>query len=480
MTADSRGGLAGRTARGFLWALLAAGGSKVLSVAALAVVARILAPEQFGLFAFALVYVMYLNVLGDLGVGTALIYWKERVDDAAQLTFLVNLATGVLWCLLTLAVAPVVAGFFHSPEGTPILRALSLIFLVRGLGNTHDALCRKELQFRERVLPELGLALTKGVLIVVLALAGMGVWSLVWGQLAGEIVWAAALWRVVPWRPSREWPSNLFRSMLAYGKGIVAVNVIAAVVHHADYVVVGRMLGMEELGYYQLAYKIPEMAVLLVLWQVNTVLFPAFSKVSEASDMAGAYVEAMRYITLLVLPAATGLFFLAEPIVLTLFGGQWGPAVPILRVLAVYVAFRALGSHAGDVMKAAGRPGLLAGIGLAKAVVLVPALVVAARFSTPAVGGAMAGVAALALPVQYLVVRSLTGARIRDMLASLRDGILATGILAGFLVGWTRLIPDSRGVGVVFGGVVLGAGLYLGAVRLVAPSTFRRALARLR
>lgn len=479
MTGGSRG-LAGRTARSFLWALVAAGGGKLFSVAAVAVVARILVPEQFGLFAFAIVYVTYLNVVGDLGVGTALVYWKERVDDAAQLTFLINLATGVLWCVLTLILAPVVARFFHSPEGTEILRALALIFPIRSLGNTHDALCRKELQFRDRLLPELGLAVTKGILMVGLALAGAGVWSLVWGQVAGEAVWSAALWLVVPWRPDWSWPEDLFRPMLRYGREIVAVNVIAAVVHHADYVVVGRMLGMEELGYYQLAYKIPEMAVLLVLWQVNTVLFPAFSKVGEAREMGGAYVEAMRYIALIALPAAVGLFFLAEPIVLTLFGGQWEASVPILRALAVYVAFRALGAHAGDVMKAAGRPAILAGIGLAKAVVLVPALVFAARVGTPAVGVAMAGVAAAALPAELLVVRSLTGVRLREVVASLQDGVLATVVLAGFLVLWTRLIPDSHGIVLVAGGVCLGAAIYLGAVRLVAPSAFRRALARLR
>lgn len=479
MTDGSRE-LAGRTARGFLWAMAAAVGGKIVSVAALAVVARILAPEQFGLFAFALVYITYLNVLGDLGVGTALIYWKDRVDDAAQVTFLVNLATGLLWCGLTLAIAPAVADWFHSPEGAPILRTLSLVFVIRSLGNTHDALCRKELQFRDRMLPELGLAVTKGVLIVGLAVGGLGVWSLVWGQLAGEAVWTAGLWRVVEWRPSWSWPAGILRPMVVYGREIVAVNVIAAVVHHADYVVVGRMLGMEALGYYQLAYKVPEMAVILAIWQVNTVLFPTFSKVGEPSEMAGTYVEAMRYIALLALPAATGLFFLAEPIVLTLFGSQWAPSVPIVKALAVYVAVRALGSHAGDVMKAAGRPRLLAGIGLARAALLVPALVFAARIGTPAVGVAMAGVAALALPAELLVVQRLTGARIRDVLASLRDGILATTVLAGFLVAWTRLIPGSEGVALLAGGVVLGTALYLGVVRLVAPATLRRALGSLR
>lgn len=472
--------LAGRAGRGFLWALLGAIAGKVLSVAALAVVARILAPAEFGLFAFALVYITYLNTVGDLGVGTALVYWRERTDDAAQITFVVNVLTSVAWLALTLALAEPVAAFFHSPEGAPILRALALVFVIRGLGNTHDALCRKELRFRDRLLPELGLAGVKAVFIVGFAVAGFGVWSLVWGQLAGLAAWTAGLWKVVPWRPEWRWPGELFEPMLRYGRGIVAVNVIAAVVHHADYIVVGRMLGVETLGYYQLAYKVPEMAVILVLWQVNTVLFPAFSKVHAAGgDLASAYTGALRYIALLVLPAATGLFFLAEPIVLTLFGDQWGPSVPILRALAIYVAFRALGSHAGDVLKAAGRPAVLATFGAARSVVLVPALIVAGGVGATAVALSMAGVAALSLPVAVLLVRRLTGVRLRAVAGAMREGVLCTAALVLFLVAWTRWVPGGPGAAYLAGGVILGVAVYLLAARVVAPEALRTAADRM-
>lgn len=473
--------LATRTARGFLWALAGAVGGRIFSVVALAVVARILAPEQFGLFAFALVYVTYLNTVGDLGVGMALIYWRERVRDAAQITFAVNVLAGLTWFAITVAVAPAVASFFHSPEGTSILRALAWLFVIRGLGNTHDALCRKELRFRDRVAPELGLSVVKAIFMVGFAIAGFGVWSLVWGQLAGMAAWTVALWIVMPWRPEWRWPTELFLPMLRYGREIVAVNVIAAVVHHADYIVVGRMLGMEALGHYQIAYKVPEMAVILVLWQVNTVLFPAFSRVHAAGDdMATAYTEALRYVGLVILPASAGLFFLAEPIVLTIFGDQWVPAVPILRALALYVAFRALGSHAGDVLKASGRPGLLAAIGLGRAAVLVPALVVAGGIGASEVALTMAAVAAASLPVMVGFLRHVTGVRIRDVVACLRDGVFSTGVLVVFLIGWTTLIRDAAGAVYLVASVIAGALVYALAVRFLAPEALRRALRSLR
>lgn len=469
-----------RTARSFAWAIAAAVGGRVLTVASLAVVARILVPRDFGLFTFALVYVTYLNTVADLGVGTALIYRSSRVEDAAQAAFWVNAAMGVALCALTLGVAPLAADFFGSPAGVPVLRTLSVVFLVRGVANTHDALCRKELRFRERLLPELGLAGVKAALTVALALAGFGVWSLVWGQLLGTVAWAAALWRVVEWRPGFWWPRGVLGPLLDYGKAILALNVVAVVVHHADEVLVGRGLGMDALGFYQMGYKIPEMAVVLILWQVNTVLFPALSKARAAGgDLAAGYVEAVRWVALLAVPAAAGLCLLAEPLVLTLFGGQWGPSVPILRALAVYAALRALRSPAGDVLKAAGRPGLLAGLGVVKAAVLVPALLVAASRSAVAVGVAMAAVTALTLPLDVWFARRETGFRLRDLAGAAVGSLAPTALMAVALWGWMAALPDPSGPLALVGGVLGGGLVYLGAVRLLEPAAFRRAVATL-
>src|SRR5437867_1939711 len=183
------------------------------------------------------------------GTGAALIYWPDRTRDVAQITFVLNLLTGVAWFLLTWVVAPAVAAFFHSSGGTPILRVLGATFILRALGNTHDALCKKDLRFKARLIPEIGLAAVKAALTIALALAGLGVWSLVWGHLAAMGARAALLWRVVSWRPAWRWSANLLRPVLRYGGWSVVVNVVAVVVQHVDYIVVGRMLGVTALGF---------------------------------------------------------------------------------------------------------------------------------------------------------------------------------------------------------------------------------------
>lgn len=469
--------LATATVWSLVWAFLATTAAKVSWLAALALLARILSPADFGLFAFGLVYITYVETVGDLGTGAALVYTPERVEESAQITFYANLAMGVAWFTLTQLAAPWVADFFQNPAGEPILRALAFSFLLKGLGNTHDALCRKRMRFKARLAPELLLALGKAILAVVLALQGFGVWSLVWGQLLGVALWTVAMWWIVPWRPSWSFPRERVRPLVRYGRGIVAVNVLAGIVHHADLVVVGRMVGTTALGFYQIAARVPEMTVTLAVWVTGHVLFPAFARLHAAgSHLREGFLSALRWISLLTVPAATGLVLVAEPLVLTLFGSQWTPAVPILQALAVYTGIRSLGSHAGDVLKATGRTGLLAGLGVLKALVLVPVLVWAASRGAVAVAAALAGVTVVTVLLNWVVIGHVAAISAREILRAPRDAFLGAAVMALAVIsvrfgvaGW----PEPLQLAIL---VTTGLAAYGAALRWLAPDVLRQAV----
>ena len=473
--------IATAAARGVLWALLATLAAKLSWLAALAVLARLLRPAEFGLFSFGLVFVTFVETVGDLGAGAALIYSRRGAERAAQGTFVLNLAMGALWFALAQLAAPFVAAFFHDPRGEPVIRALAFVFLLKGLGNTHDALLRKRLRFRSRLGPELALALGKGGLAVALALAGFGVWSLVWGQLLGVALWTAALWRVVPWRPERAWPRGELAPLLRYGRGIVAVDVLAGVLHHADLVVVGRMAGTTALGLYQLAGRVPEMTVTLAVWVTSHVLFPAFARLHAAGEgLREGFLAALRWIPMLTLPMAAGLWLLAEPLLLALFGGQWVSGAPVLRALAVYTALRSLGSHAGDLLKAVGRPGLLAWLGLGKAALLVPALIVAGSRGPVAVAVALASVTGFTALLNLGVVAWITGVSPAAMARAVAPPALATAAMAALLALAGRVAPPLPPAVELAAGIALGVATYVAALSAVAPAALREAARTLR
>lgn len=456
-----------------VWAFASLAAGRIVSVVALVVLARLLAPSDFGLLAFALVFVTYAETIGDLGTSAALIYWPDRDrarDDVAQLTFVVSLATGFGWLVVTLVAAPAAAAFFQNTDTTSILRVLAWTFPLKALGSTHDALAQKDLRFRARVVPELGLASLKAIVAIALASLGFGVWSLVYGHLAGVLAWTVLLWIVVPWRPSGRVPVQFLRPVLAYGRDIVSVNVLAAVVHHADVLIVGRMLGATALGFYQMAGRLPDATLLMAVRVGGKIMFPAFARLGgDAIALRSAYLSALKYASLLVVPASIALAALADPVVRVFFGPAWEPSVPMLRALALYAGLRGVGTHAGDVLKAAGRPGLLAAIGVLKVVITVPALILAARVDAAAVAAALAVVTLVTVLLNLWVSALILDARTADLVAAVSPATACGGLLAVVLTAWVMTTAALSPALVLIGGAALAVGVYVMFVRAASP-----------
>lgn len=421
------GGVAARAGSGMVWVGLATGAARVAGLVATVALARLLSPEAFGLVGFALAIIVFIEALGDLGTGAALVYWPGRTAEAARVTFAFNLVLGLGWGVIGWLVSPAISRFFDAAEAAPVVAAMMLVVPLRFLGNTPDALLRRDLRFRERVLPEVAGALAKLVVGVGAAVGGAGVWALVAGQLTGQSLTTLMLWRAVDWRPRGPVPADLAKAMLRYGGGLVLIDLLAAVTHHIDLVIVGKVLGTRTLGLYQVAVRLPEVTVLMMVWVVAKVLFPAFARLHEAgAAIAPLYLRALRYVASAAIPAGVGLALIAPGLVAVVFGEGWAGAAPILRGLAVYATVRALGSHAGDVLKGTGRTGLLAALGVGKAAVLVPALLVAAPRGASALAWTLATVAAAGAALNVGVAGRLVGFGPRAVAAAIAPAAVAT------------------------------------------------------
>jgi PST family polysaccharide transporter len=464
-------------AAGLIWTVTAMVGTRLVTLAGLAVLARLLAPNDFGLLAFSLAYITYVTAIGDLGTGAALIYWPSRNDDAAQVTFIVSVVTGCMWLAGTILFAPAIAAFFDNPAGASVLVALAWSVPIQALGSTHDALCRKSLRFRAWSGPELALAAAKTTVSIVLALAGFGVWSLVWGHLAGHALRTVMLWMIVPWRPTLTMPWRTAGPMFRYGRSIVALNMLSALVHHSDLLIVGRLLGVTALGFYQMAAKIPEMAITLLVRAVSQVLFPALSRAcAQGTDAVGTYLTTLRGVALCTIPAAVVLVVMAEPLVSLAFGPQWLPSVPVAQALAVVACLRALGTPGGDLLKASGRPGALVLLAAAKAVVLIPVLMIAAPGGMVSVAVALIGITAVTAVLDVVVACVLTGAPGRSVLVAMGAGVRAGIAVATSLALVDASLPSATPPVFVPVALAIGFIAYAWAIRVVSPETYAEVL----
>lgn len=471
-------GLARKAVQGVIWTYVSFAGSKLLVFVSTVILARLLLPAEFGQVGFALLVISYMDTVGDFGVSSALIYERKRPEEAADVAFVISMATGLLWFTAAFAAAPLVADFFNDPAVVPILRVMACVFVVNALGNTHDALLRRDLAFKKRLAPDFAMALLKGVCSVALALAGWGVWSLVWGQLIGAAASTVALWAVVGWRPRWRVSFDLARGMLKYGAQIVSVNVISAVVHHVDYVFVGRVLGSAALGFYSLAYRTPELFITMIIWVVGKVAFPVYSKLQDdAPALQKAFLLTLRYLSLLTVPAGVGLATLGGLFVTAFYGEKWLPAIPVLQMLAVAGCLRSLGSHAGDVYKATGRPGILTKLGLLRAAVLIPALLWGTRYGIYGVAVAQAAVTAASTVLNLYVAGRVLRLPVSSLLAEFKTAALCS---AAMVVALQLVLPAlsrmPKGLGLA-AGVAAGACVYVLTMLLVGRETIEQARA---
>jgi O-antigen/teichoic acid export membrane protein len=425
----------GRTAaRAVIWNYISFASGKLLVLATMAVLARLLTPQEFGIVAFATVAVNWLGVLKDLGLGGAVIQRRDDTEEAAQTAYVLNLVmSGVLTAAVALA-APAVAAFFREPLVVPILRVLSFTFIIQALGALHVVLLRRNLDFRRKLIPDVGQAVIKGIASIAFAVAGFGVWALVWGQLIGALASSVLAWMVFSWKPTFRLHRRLVRPLMRFGMPLMLTDIQAAIWSNLDYVIVGRMLGDTALGVYTLAYRLPEMLILSVWRVLAGAIFPFFASIQSFPHLLRkGFLATIRYSQIVVVPLCVGLFITAEPAVEVLFGEQWRGAIPVLRLLAVFALVGSIGVNIGDVYKAVGRPDILAKLSALELALLTPALILGARHGLIGVGAAHAVAAALDTTIRLMVARRFVGVTFRDigrqMLPSLKAGA-ALGVVA--------------------------------------------------
>jgi O-antigen/teichoic acid export membrane protein len=480
-------GMVRATVRGTVWTYGSFYTGKLLVFLTTVVLARLLSQEDFGVAGYALVAISFLEIVSDLGVGTALIFQPED-DKAASTAFWISLATGVLVCCLTWLAAPLAGIFFNDPRAVPVVQVLSLTFPISALGNTHDILLRKRLEFGKKFIPDFIKASGKGLVSVGLALAGMGAWSLIIGQLAGKALAVIVYWRLVPWRPRLSIDRASLRPLIRYGGNIVVGDLFGIILNNTDYLFIGRFLGAAALGVYSLAFRIPDLVVMQFCDTISRVIFPVYSRLREdPAALQRGFLMTMRYVALITVPLGLGITLLAKPFVVILFTDKWIEAAPVMAAIAIYAMMLSLAYNAGDVYKAQGKPEILTYLSLARAVVLLPGLYWAAALqgSVVAVGWVHAGVAFLAGVAELVVAARLLHTSLEDILKALRPALMSGAAMSAAVMGLLYLATGLPDWVKLVAGILVGATVYLGllfwfsrTLVLDAGKTLKAALSR--
>jgi O-antigen/teichoic acid export membrane protein len=480
MTSTRAQGVGARTLRGMFWAYGSYTGLRVSTLVATAILARLLTPKDFGVVAVATTVMAFMEMLQGLGVGQALVIAEDAdVNDQADTAFTVSVALGAVLSLACAALGPVAADFFHQPSLTAILPVLGTSFFILSLSSTHYALAMRNIDFRSRTIAELGEAFVRGGVGIGLALGGAGVWSLVLGNVAGNIVMTVVLWRLVTWRPHRPRELRHLRKLMSFGGYITGIAVVAAFASQFDNLVIGRALGATQLGFYTIATKIPYMLILNIAVVAGQVLFPAFTLLN-ADTLRRGLITSYRYISVVVFPLTVFLVVLAEPLIVAVFGRHWLGAVEAARVLALWAMMSPISMVSGNAFMSRGRASIIFFIAVPQAVVLIVGSLLVVHEGIVAVSWVQAWIAIVAQVITLELARRTFGLSVRGLLSAFVPSTLSSVALAVVLLLVNRLIAGAWPTILV--GAAAGGAVYLIVLHVLArdliPGVRRMIIAR--
>ena len=466
-------------------AVLWRSGSQILAQmvqwAATFLVIRILDPRDYGLYAMTGVVLVFLNMLNGYGLASGLIQRDDVTPRQTQQLFGMLIALNGTLAVLQIAMAPLAAAYYRQPEVAQMLRVQALIYLITPFAALPYALLNRAMEFRRQATANIAASFAGAAAALGGALAGWGVWTLVWAPIALYAVRAIML----TWGArSLMWPSFDFRGaghLARYGGVMAAGQFFWFLQSQADVFIGGRWFDPHQLGIYTTALFLAQIFVSKVVPPLNEVAFSAYARIQhDEGAVARAFVRSVRIIMLVAMPFYLGLAATAEPLVLTALDAKWAEVAPVVRLIALAMPFMTLQVLYAPACDARGRPGIGARNGALGAVVLAAAFLVGVRWGP--VGLAWSWVVAYPVYLAVSTWRSLPviGARVRDLADAIAPSAIAAIGMAVVVTLVDRALPPLDAPVRMAMLVGIGAATYGAWLALFARGTVRELIAVIR
>ena len=444
-------------------------------------VIRILDPRDYGLYAMTGVVLVFLNMLNGYGLASGLIQRDDVTPRQTRQLFGMLIALNVVLAVLQIASAPLAAAYYRQPEIVELLRVQALIYLITPFAALPYALLSRAMEFRRQATANIAASFAGAAAALGGALAGLGVWTLVWAPIALYAVRAAML----TWGArSLMWPSFDFRGaghLARYGGVMAAGQFFWFLQSQADIFIGGRWFDPHQLGIYTTALFLAQIFVSKFVPPLNEVAFSAYARIQhDEGAVARAFVRSVRVIMLIALPFYLGLAATAEPLVLTALDSKWAEVAPVVRLIALAMPFMTVQVLYSPACDARGQPGIGARNGAFGALVLAAAFLVGVRWGP--VGLAWSWLAAYPVYLAVSTWRSLPviGARVRDLADAIAPAACAAIGMAVVVTLTDRSLPPLAPPARLAVLVAIGAATYGAWLALFARGTVRELIAVVR
>lgn len=333
----------------------------VLQLSQLAVLARYLAPSDFGLMAIVSVVIGFSALFMDMGISSAIIHKQDITKNQLSSLYWLNICAGILLALIVYMSAPFIALFYDEILLSDLIRLLALTFIFSSIGNQYRILYQKELFFNKLAKVEIISSLIAFVVAVLCAMKGFGVYSLVYAALT-KVVSANAIFfirGIKKHKPKFHYNYSEIKGMIGFGLFQMGERSINYFNSQFDTILIGKLLGTESLGIYTIAKTLVMRPAQIINPIITKVTFPIMARVqNDEPQLRNIYLKTINYLCSINIPIYIALAVLAEPLVSLLFGENWGEAIVLVQILSVYYILRSIGNPIGSLQLAKGRADL--------------------------------------------------------------------------------------------------------------------------
>ncbi len=446
-----------RTVSGVKWQVLNKVTQKVISVASFAVLARILEPSVFGLFALGFVAIDGFHILKSFGFDSALIQRKEDIKEAADTAYVIVQAQGILLFGVCFLIAPIATQFFKNPQIESVIRALGVIFIFSSFSKIPTTLLAKTMRFNLISIIDLAGSIINSLCAIGFAIISPTVWSLVWAYVIKQITVSIMSYFASGYRFGFHFNAKIAKELFGYGKFVVGLSVLSYVWGNLDNIVVGKILGVTLLGYYALSANIGNFINTHFMQALSGVMFPAYSSIQhDRAEVTRVYLKTTKFVSLISVPFSVALIFLAKELVLAMYGARWLEIVPLIRILGTMQLVVPILICSGSVFLGCGKPQFNYRIILWGLIIKIPCLI----FFTSKwglMGTVSTDVVTLLItsPIYIFFVRKIVSFKFLDFLKQFLPSIYCSLVMA-LVIQVVRMILSDYPLPIIFGRNTLG------------------------
>lgn len=366
--------LKNKTIKGVGWsaadALLGQGVTFIVGL----VLARLLSPDEYGLIGICLIFTTVLNGIVDSGFSNALIRKKEVTDEDYNTMFMTNMAISIVLYVLLFISAPLVSDFFHRIELTALVRVTGLILFLNALSITQVTILTKNIDFKTKTKASLVSAIISGVIGIVMAFMGYGVWSLVAQQLSKQLLYTLCLWVLNKWWPKFTFYNDSFKYMWGFGWKLLVSGILNNVWNQLYQVVVGRCYTSSTLGHYTRANECASIFSSNLTTIIQRVTFPVLSELQDdKKKLLVSYRKLIKVSMFVTVICMFALGAMAEPMIYSLIGPQWHQAATFLPFICITMSLYPLHAINLNMLQVQGRSDLFLYLEIVKKIItLIP------------------------------------------------------------------------------------------------------------